>query len=295
MANEHPVYYSTGEICDQKIFLDFMEVKYTPADWSSSDLFDTLEQCCVNKFYWDKEGCMANSPQEMKLMFKVDIQNLVEPSICQDADIIANALIKVLEDEPNSILEHGLHANVTSIGGVTLSRNADTGVTECGGSLVGQDFLGGTDGRNSAGDATGVVTTINVEVSKKCYESKTEEQFANLITFINSIFVNYFNGDFTDELQSWANERVPQVTQLFDAAVLASTYDVTGEHNPYQASTLGNVFYPNWRVSPGKCVNDGMQDPWMDANPADYHFDTAADCCARHFPTDPLCEDNATS
>ena len=80
--------------------------------------------------------------------------------------------------------------------------------------------------------------------------------------------MNYFNGDFTGELQSWANERVPQVTQLFESEVLASTYDVTGQYNPYQASTQGNVYYPNWRVSPGNASTMGCKiHGWMPTQP----------------------------
>jgi len=283
MQNEHPLWYSTGEACDQKVFLDFHEVKYTPGDWSSSDLFDTVEQCCVNKHWWNKEECLNNSPREMSLSFSVDFINLLEPEICQDADIISNALVKVLEDEPNSILKDGLRANVTAIGDVTLTRNYDTSAPECGGSLAGESFLGGTDGKTVVKDATGVITSVHVEVRKKCQSSKDVEAFNNLIGMIRGIFVDYFNGSFTDELQTWSRLRIPQIPQLFDAEVLADTFVVTGSMNPYAAKANAK-FYPVWSGI-NQCKNDGLQDDWMLADEATYIFDTIEDCCQRHFST----------
>ena len=123
MANEHPLYYSDGEKCDQKVFFEFHEAKFTPADWSSSDLFETLQQCCVHKFWWDKQACMEKSPRELKYYFSVDISNLNEPEFCQDADIIANALVTALERG----LDDDMRASVTSIGCATIMRNPDTG------------------------------------------------------------------------------------------------------------------------------------------------------------------------
>lgn len=289
MANEHPLYYSTGEICDQKVYFEFHEAKYTPADWSTSDLFDTLEQCCVNKFWWNKEECLANSPQEVTFVFTVDIANLCEPTICQDADIIANALVKVLESEPNSILVHGLRANVTTIGDVTLVRNYDNGNPECGGSLSGSSFLGGTDGRTKVEDPTGCVSPITVEVRKKCYDSKTEAEFDNLVAFITSIFTDYFaSGDFTTEVRQWAYQRVPMISQLFYAQVLADTFEMIDIINPY-APKEGALYYPDWSVQPPTCSNDGMEDPYMQASPKYYLFETAEECCAAHFRNDPDC------
>lgn len=88
MANEHPVYISDGEKCEQKTFLEFHESKFTPGTWDSADLYETLEECCIAKFWWDKQSCLSNSPRELKYYFAMNIQHLNEPEFCQDADII---------------------------------------------------------------------------------------------------------------------------------------------------------------------------------------------------------------
>lgn len=119
------MYYSNGEFCDQKSEFEDWESKYTPADWDSSDLFDTMEECCAAKFWWNIEDCKANSPKEFTFEVSFDLCGLVEPQICQDADTIGNALEVAIEVGLGS----GDKANVTTIGCTTLTRNADTGNT----------------------------------------------------------------------------------------------------------------------------------------------------------------------
>jgi len=108
MDNNHPMYYSNGEFCDQKVDFEDWEAKYTPATWSSSSLFETLDECCATKFWYDVDTCMAKSPKEMVFTIKFDIKGLIEPEICQDADTIANALEVAME-----VGLSGASANVT--------------------------------------------------------------------------------------------------------------------------------------------------------------------------------------
>ena len=92
MSNNHPMYYSTGSHCELKVDFEDWEDKYSPGDWDSSDLFETLLECCNAKFWWDVPGCLAASPKELLFEFTFDLMGLVEPTVCQDADIIGNAL-----------------------------------------------------------------------------------------------------------------------------------------------------------------------------------------------------------
>lgn len=141
MENDHPMWYSTGSHCAVKVHFEDWESKYTPADWSTSDLFDTLQQCCATKFWSNPEKCIAESPKDMVFDFTFDLTALIEPQICQDADIIGNALEVAL----NKGLGGG-DANVTKIGCVTMSRDPDTGNPRCGGCLAGTTFSGDYDG-----------------------------------------------------------------------------------------------------------------------------------------------------
>lgn len=112
MDNDHPMYYSNGSYCEQKVEFEDWESKFTPGDWGASDLFETLDQCCTAKFWWDVPGCMAASPKEMVFELTFDVRGLIEPAICQDADTIGNALEVAL-----NVGLGGADANVTSIGG----------------------------------------------------------------------------------------------------------------------------------------------------------------------------------
>jgi len=284
MANEHPMFFSTGEKCDQKVYFEYHEAKFTPGDWGASDLFETVEECCAAKFWWDVSACLDESPREMKLMFSVNVSSLLEPSFCQDADIIANALVTALEVG----LGPDMRADINSIGGVTITRDADTGSPECGGSLAGMDFLGGTQGKTVIEDATGVITPVTVEIRKKCFESKTDADIAKLTAYIVAILEDYMgSGQLSAEIQSWAKERVPQVPQLFDSEVLSNSFIVTDVVNPFSPKPNAK-FYPDW-VNHGSCVNDGLEPSFIQENAGYYMFDTLEDCCTRHFANDLSC------
>ena len=54
-------------------------------------MFETLEECCSSKF-WDVPGCIEASPKELVFDLIFDLLGLIEPTICQDADTIGNAL-----------------------------------------------------------------------------------------------------------------------------------------------------------------------------------------------------------
>lgn len=217
----------------------------------------------------------------MKLVFSVNVLSLLEPYFCQDADIISNALITALEVG----LEADMRADISAIGGATITRNADTGSPECGGSLAGMDFLGGTQGKTAIEDATGVITPVTVEIRKKCFESKTDEDIAKLTAYIVAMLEEYMgSGELSAEIQNWAKERVPQVPQLFDSKILSDSFIVTDVVNPFEARPDAK-FYPDW-VHLNSCVNDGLEPSYIQENADDYMYDTKEACCDGHFGGD---------
>lgn len=86
------MYYSTGSHCELKVDFEDWEDKYSPGDWSSANLFETLLECCNAKFWYDVPKCLADSPKDLVFFFSFGLQGLVEPATCQDADTIGNAL-----------------------------------------------------------------------------------------------------------------------------------------------------------------------------------------------------------
>ncbi len=76
MANEEYKFYRNGEKCDSKIDFEFWQGEAT---WTETTLFDTVDECCANLFYYDYSGCMARSPVIFKFEFCVEIDNLVPP------------------------------------------------------------------------------------------------------------------------------------------------------------------------------------------------------------------------
>jgi len=285
MGNEHPMYFSDGEKCDQKVYFDNHEAKFTPGDWLSADLFENLEECCKAKFWWDVPSCMSNSPKELKVYFTVSISQLNEPAFCQDADIIASSLEVAMEME----LEPNMKANVTSLGCASIIRDTSTGNSVCGGCLRGSDFLGGTDGSTVVEDATDAVTSVTFEIRKRCYDSKDEEAVEGLTSSIVSLLSGYINsGRLTQNIQRWANQRIPSVGQLLSAAVLSDSFLVVKVVSPFDSDNDA-PFYPDW-TNAGKCIQGNLYPTYMRNNPSYYLFDSLKGCCSSFFSGQTSCE-----
>ena len=92
MGNENKEYISNGSYCEKRHELKDWETKFTPEGWDSTNLFFTLRDCCVTKFWWDIEGCIAASPKHITFTVTFDVENMVDPYSCQDADTIAHGL-----------------------------------------------------------------------------------------------------------------------------------------------------------------------------------------------------------
>ena len=141
MGNEHILYYSDSEKCDIKMEFDDWESKFTLAGWRSSGLFETLEDCCGASFWWDIENCMAISPNDAGFTFEFKLSDLKAPVSCQEADEIAAGWEHVIDNDL-SVLGY---SNVTTIGCASLTKNVETGMTECGGCLANLGYVGTTD------------------------------------------------------------------------------------------------------------------------------------------------------
>jgi hypothetical protein len=231
MGNDKPMYYSNGQYCDQKVEFEDWESKYSPGTWESTDQFDTLKECCVAKFYWDIEGCIASSPKELKFSFSIEINNIITPMYCQDADTMGNAL----ETAINIGLGSDSISIVTAIGTATLGSDPDTGNTICGGSLAGS-YSGNFDGTYPAGYYTSGTgsTTIKVDVSTKsasctdsaCLQALYDKIIAEFEAFVDS-------EDLTEEIQTWAANRAPPIPELFNAEVVS--FSTTGTYtDPFE-------------------------------------------------------------
>lgn len=71
------------------------------------------------KFWYDIEGCIAASPKELTFSFSFTLNNMIEPTNCQDADIQGNALELAI----NIGLGTSSTSKVSGIGCATLSQD----------------------------------------------------------------------------------------------------------------------------------------------------------------------------
>jgi hypothetical protein len=258
MQNEHNLYYSNGSHCTQKVNLEQWEVKYTPAEWSTSDKFETLEECCNAKFWWDVNACMSQSPQNIVYDFTFQVTQLLEPENCQDADTIANALSVAMDKGLG-----GGTSNVTSIGDVTLHRDPDTSTPICGGSLAGTDFSGEWDGTRDPSYYNydpNQVTDISVEVTASCEACTDANSLTNLFNQMVLQFSNYFidtsDAGLENQIHLWAGNREPWVPELLEVVLVSGSLNQDGtfinpmanpEHTveAVQVTSSGSLAVPN--------------------------------------------------
>lgn len=118
--------------------------------------------------------------------------------------------------------------------------------------MAGGDFLGGTLGKTVIKDSAGVTTSVEVEIRKKCYQSKTESEIAGLTNYITTMLEQYINPSptaptLTENIQSWSRERVPPVGQLYYSEVIPESFSVENVINPFAADSNKppNKYYPD--------------------------------------------------
>ena len=296
MENKKLMFYSNGSYCDSKSNFSDWETKFTPGSWESSDLFTTLKACCITKFWYDIEGCVETSPKEIDFSFSIEVQNLILPGTCQDADTIAHGLENAINV---GIGGHGT-SRVTQIGCASLDLNPDTYSTVCAGCLTGRYI----DGYNELPDdylsTSTSSTTVEVLVNAKqdcpdtaCLQELYDSIVANLIAFVNS-------GDLTSEIVTYSGQRLPPITELFNVEVVAGTFSTSGIYtNPFtQPNDLNGqalmMYYPNFDDGTNKCNADGYQKNYMNDSPEYYLFATEEECCNEWFYYNKDCSSSAS-
>lgn len=293
MANEEFKFYKNGEMCDSKIYFEDWELN-APADWTDTTLFDTIEECCANLFWFDYDGCVGRSPVMFKFEFCVDIKGLPEPQDCQSADIYAN----VIEDAINEGCHHAFgisnttfsnagssvesgdntatDTNITKIGGVSLSKVR--GSTVCGGTLEGEDFINDMTGTipdltaaaNNTVSVCGVITVEeNVCKEETCLRDHFEEIKDELTHFIN-------DGDLTLAINRRATSRLPPVPELYD--VIGAPFSLTTQNLLLPATVTGDIIFKYYQGS-----NLETCDEKVVFKPYETSYDKLHDCCKQHF------------
>lgn len=279
MANEEFKFYKNEDKCDTKVVFEDWESN-TPDMFlgGESTLFDTLDECCAHKFWYDFDGCMGRSPVIYKFEFCVDIGGLVDPLDCQSADIYGN----VLEDAINVNADLGFEVNaaVTKIGEVSLEKV--TGSTVCGGSLDGQSFTNSLTGSNpdidaAAGTTTEVCGVMTVEAGDDCKDEEClQTQYADISQALKQATTD---GTLKDTIKDKATTRLPPVPELqivtaddFKAFDVLMPATITGDFDT-------KFFF-------GTDLTTCQEKPTITFGEWDVRYDTLHSCCQQHFNWD---------
>jgi len=287
MSNEHSMYFSNGEKCEQKVYFDDHDAKFTPQKWDASKLFFTMEDCCANTHWWNMTGCMAGSPLQYRFVFRLDIFELKDPEFCQMANLLAGALRVAME---NGLDDKQTMVNVTSVGCATLTREFETGNPMCGGCLEGETWLGDTNGREDTSPANGATSAVEIEITAPCYHSNTEAEIdQEMSDMIDKVHLFVESGGYEFEIHQWSQVRDPPLKSLWPTKVVSNSFEVLSLHNPFRVEK-NHPWYPDWSRHQ-TCVNDGLQDPYMneEENKGYYVFEKREDCCKRWFGWDSGC------
>jgi len=271
MANEEYKFYRNGEICDSKIEFEDWESN-SPAEWTDTKLFDTLDECCANLFSYDYSGCMGRSPVMFKFDFCIDIGSLLPPIDCQTADIYAN----VLEDAIKLGLGTASDANITRVGDASLTKV--DGSTKCGGSLEGQDFINDLTGTIGQPDLSNLPNSTSVcgLITTESYDC-TKDECLNVIyqNIISALSVYVDDGSLTTNLNSLATTRLPPVEELQVADGIPGSLSTYNLLLPTTISSqLGDLKYFKDNDS---CGQKTAFTSW------ETKYDTLLDCCSANF------------
>jgi len=284
MANEEFKFYKNGEICDSKIHFQDWESN-SPASWTETTQFDTVEECCANTFWYDYKGCVNRSPVSFKFEFCVQVKGLVNPPDCQSADIYSN----VLEDAINSgdfsagldsttSNNTSIDANITNIGGVTLTEI--DGSTICGGSMTG-GFINDNTGilpniEAAANNITKVCGVFTVK-EEECKEEACLRDHYQSIADTLSLFTS--SGNLTSTIHLLATTRLPPVPELQVVSALPTSMSTKNLLLP--ATVTGNLNLAYYHGSDlATCMQKAVFLPW------DTKYEKLIDCCTAHFSWD---------
>ena len=296
MENKRLMYYSNGSYCASKSDFEDWETKFTPGTWESSDLFTSLKDCCVTKFWYDIKGCVEASPKEIDFSFSIEVENIVLPGTCQDADAIAQGLENAIDI---GLGEHG-KSRITQIGCATLDLNPNTYSSECGGCLSGSYIDGYSEIPDDYFLSSTSSTTVAVLVNAKqfcadtaCLQVLYDTIVANLIAFVNS-------GDLTSEIVMYSSLRQPPIPELLNVQVVASSFTTSGEYtNPFtQPDDLNGqalmLYYPNFDDGNNRCAADGYQKNYMNDSPEYFLFSSEEECCQEWFYYNKDCSSSSS-
>jgi len=297
MANEEFKFISDDEKCTTKIVFEDWEDN-SPAEWTATTQYDTLQECCATEFFFDYDGCIKESPVMFKFEFCVDIKGLVDPADCQSADIYAN----VLEDAINTRTHHahellgtrGLRAlhvdgedptvnpptdtNITRIGTVSLDKV--DGSTVCGGSLADQDFINAL---------TGTIPDVEAaadSVTEVCGFITVQEQVCNdeacLTEHYNEIAAELAHaidvGELTTEINNHALDRLPPVSELYEVEALAGSLHTQNLLLP--ATVTGDLDWQFYYGGGVTCSEKVVFHAW------ETPYELLGECCDTHFPNE---------
>ena len=293
MANEEFKFYKNEDKCDSKIYFEDWEHN-SPAEWTDTTLFDTVEECCANLFWFDYDGCVGRSPVMFKFEFCVDIKGLTDPQDCQSADIFANVIETAINEGCSHTqgLSHTVFnntgssgnvgdvtstdANITKIGSVSLGKVL--GTTVCGGSLDGQDFINELTGTvpdllaaaNKNVTVCGVITIEEAECKDvACLNEHYTAVKEELHRFVDG-------GNLTSAINRLATTRLPPVPELFN--VIGAPLSLTTQNLLLPATITGDINFKYFRGSNLETCEEKVV-----FKPNEVSYEKLYDCCRQHF------------
>ena len=280
MANEEFKFIKVQDKCESKIeFEDWEDTgHFGSTSWTESIIFDTVEECCANNFWFDYDGCVGRSPIQFKFEFCVDVKGLVDPQDCQSADIFANVIEGTLNEGAGNSTATSADTNITKVGSVSLSKVL--GSTVCGGSLAGGSFINektGTVPDIAAAESNIVeicgVITVKEESCKDetCLREHYQEVKSKLTSYVN-------DGSFTTELNRRATTRLPPVPELFFVSGVSSTFEAQPPLLP--ATVTGDLEYTYFQ---GTALDTCDKKPTTAMKRHEVGYDKLSDCCATEF------------
>jgi len=281
-------FYKSSDMCDVQVSLGDWDTSY---DADNLTLFDTLDECCANVFWYDMDGCLSRSSIAFQFEFCVDISNFrVLHSPCPLEEIYA--------------IESAMRKGLGNSSDIALVRFGSTELTKLGGEIkcidptLHQDSMENQPRRLVIGRHESKLNICGVVVTKEpiCKEETClRDAFEKIVVPFED---HFYNGAFSSALYSSSGHNFPHLLDLqaFEQVVVSSfrtrdlfapstatipisKHEATSSEYSTRSSDAPPRFYPTY--IPGQlCHLKTMFDSWEES------YGTLNECCEVFFRWD---------
>jgi len=269
-------FFMNGDSCDTKI--SNMWNSHIEKEQDNILLFDTLDECCANMFWYDMEGCFDRSSIAFQFQFCVELSVVSHYSVCPQEEI------NIIESAMRLGLEGNVDLMIHKFGDFRVINEA--GQLKCVYDPTSEDVmlqnLRGLSPHGNIYSTCGIATSrCNNCKDKSCLTEEFDKVSLSLRNFLES--PGFLLHLYRNQLPSLQDVFVVDSSFTKMEPFLPTTVTPDNFHQSEESdfvNSLGEVrFYPTW-IAGQLCNSKSSFENWEES------YSTLAECCKAHFSWD---------